>query len=78
MSDTTAPQPTGNALIDLEHHAQPPAHKDFAIGCVGAGFIMRDVQVVAYQEAGLNVTAIASRTPENARAAAEARNIPKV
>lgn len=50
---------------------------DYAIGCIGAGFIMKDVQVVAYREAGFRVAAIASRTPERARAAADERGIPK-
>ena len=43
----------------------------FKIGCIGAGFIMADVQLAAYAEAGFPVTAIASRTPENARKVAE-------
>ena len=42
-----------------------------AIGAIGAGFIMRDIHLVAYNEAGFNTVAIASRTPEHARAAAE-------
>jgi predicted dehydrogenase len=48
------------------------------IGAIGAGFIMRDVQLPAYRTAGLNVVAIASRTPEHARAAAEQNGIPRV
>ncbi len=39
---------------------------------------MRDIQIVAYQNAGFNVVAIASRTPANAREAAEARGIDTV
>ena len=42
----------------------------FRIGCIGAGFIMADVQLAAYAEAGFPVVAIASRT--EARAAAVA------
>lgn len=52
-----------------------PPKTDYAIGCIGSGFIMRDVQIVAYKKAGFNVAAIASRTPQNAKAAAEARGI---
>lgn len=48
---------------------------DYAIGAIGAGFIMRDVQLPAYNEAGFNVVAIASRTPAHARAAAEQNNV---
>jgi predicted dehydrogenase len=48
------------------------------IGAIGAGFIMRDVQLPAYRAAGLDVVAIASRTPEHARAAAEQNDVPKV
>ncbi|MDZ7799590.1 MAG: Gfo/Idh/MocA family oxidoreductase [Trueperaceae bacterium] len=69
------PDPT----LDLPHDVLPawPAKTDYAIGCVGAGFIMRDVQLVAYREAGLNVAALASRTPRHARDVAVARGVPK-
>ncbi|MEZ5667166.1 MAG: Gfo/Idh/MocA family oxidoreductase [Alphaproteobacteria bacterium] len=40
--------------------------RDFAIGAVGAGFIMADVQLAAYKDAGFPVAAIASRTPAHA------------
>jgi predicted dehydrogenase len=53
---------------------QPDAEigcREFGIGCVGAGFIMGDVHLAAYTEAGFPVVAIASRTP--ARAAEVAR-----
>ena len=42
--------------------------RDFKIGCIGAGFIMADVHLAAYVEAGFPVVAIASR---NAAKAAE-------
>ncbi len=48
---------------------------DYAIGAVGAGFIMRDVQLPAYQQAGFTVAAITSRTFSKAREAAKLRNI---
>lgn len=38
----------------------------FKIGCIGAGFIMADVHLMAYHEARFPVVAIASRTRENA------------
>ncbi|AZN43082.1 Gfo/Idh/MocA family protein [Paenibacillus albus] len=55
-----------------------PLRKDYRIGCIGSGFIMRDCHLVAYQDAGFNPVAIASRTYENAKAVAELRGIPKV
>ncbi len=63
---------------NLEHCAPPPARKDFAIGAIGAGFILRDVHLVAYGRAGYHVAAIASRTPAAAQEAARMRGIPKV
>jgi predicted dehydrogenase len=64
--------------LNLEHLPVPPCKKDYRIGAVGAGFIMRDVHLVAYRNAGFNVVAIASRDPATARATAELRGIPKV
>jgi predicted dehydrogenase len=55
-----------------------PRRRDWRIGCVGAGFIMRDCHLVAYRQAGFNPVAIASRDPANARAVAERHGIPKV
>jgi predicted dehydrogenase len=48
------------------------------IGVIGAGMIVSDVQLAAYQEAGFNVVAIASRTPSHAAAVAERYGIPTV
>jgi len=64
--------------LNLEHLPPPPKRKDFRIGAIGAGFIMRDVHLVAYAHAGYNVVAITSQPPEGAREAARARGIPKV
>ncbi|MBD0378668.1 Gfo/Idh/MocA family protein [Paenibacillus sedimenti] len=66
--------------IDLHLNTGPelPGRKDFRIGCIGSGFIMRDCHLVAYRDAGFNPVAIASRTYENAKAVAELRNIPNV
>src|SRR6185437_4421309 len=64
--------------LDLAHLPPQPARSDYAIGAVGAGFIMRDVQLVAYRNAGYNVAAITSRTPEIAREVADLRAIPRV
>jgi predicted dehydrogenase len=64
--------------LDLQHQAPRPPHRHFRIGAVGAGFIMRDVQLVAYGNAGYNVAAIAARRPEQAREVARLRGIPQV
>jgi predicted dehydrogenase len=48
------------------------------IGCIGAGAIMADQHLAAYQEAGFPVVAIASRTEANARAVADRWGIPTV
>jgi predicted dehydrogenase len=52
--------------------------RDFRIGAIGAGFIMADVQLAAYAEAGFPVVAIASRTPARAAEVAQRWNIPTV
>jgi predicted dehydrogenase len=52
--------------------------RDFRIGCIGAGFIMADVQLAAYAEAGFPVAAIASRTPAHAAEVARRWQIPRV
>jgi predicted dehydrogenase len=69
-----------HSKIDLDMKIDPvfPKKRDFGIGCIGSGFIMRDVQLVAYNDAGFRPVAIASRTPAHAKNAAEARDIPKV
>jgi predicted dehydrogenase len=64
--------------LNLNHQAPRPADRHYRIGAVGAGFIMRDVQLVAYRNAGYNVAAIAARRPEQAREVAQLRGIPKV
>ena len=66
------------SALDLNYKHQPPKRSDYIIGAAGAGFIMRDVQLVAYQNAGFRVDAIASRTRTHATAAAELRGIPRV
>ncbi len=64
--------------LDLDYLPHFPAKTDYGIGCIGAGFIMRDIHLVAYKNADFHVVALASRSPENARAVARIRNIPKV
>jgi predicted dehydrogenase len=69
-----------NVKIDLDMNIDPrmPKRRDRGIGCIGSGFIMRDVHLAAYQAAGFRPVALASRTPEHARQAAELRGVPKV
>jgi predicted dehydrogenase len=55
-----------------------PKKKDFAIGCVGAGFIMNDCHLAAYRNAGFNLQAITSRTAERRNEAARRHGINKV
>jgi len=54
-----------------------PRRRDFRIGCIGAGFIMRDCHLVAYRQAGFNPVAITSRDPSHARAVAQLHQIPR-
>lgn len=56
----------------------PIGSRAFPIGCVGAGFIMADVQLAAYHGAGFPVAAIASRSRARAEAAAARWSIPTV
>ena len=64
--------------LDLQYSAPPPSRRDYGIGAIGAGFIMRDVQLPAYRQAGFHVAGILSRRPEAAREAAHLRGIPRV
>jgi predicted dehydrogenase len=64
--------------LSLDYLPRLPKRKDFRIGCIGAGFIMRDCHLVAYRQAGFNPVAIVSRTNERAREVAQARAIARV
>src|SRR5438093_5738860 len=64
--------------LTLDYLPRMPRRKDVRIGCVGAGFIMRDCHLVAYRQAGFNPVAIASRNPATARAVAEQHGISRV
>jgi predicted dehydrogenase len=54
----------------LDYRPRLPRRQDWRIGCVGAGFIMRDCHLVAYRQAGFNPVAIAARDPARAEAVA--------
>lgn len=53
-----------------------PRDKSPGIGCIGAGFIMADCQLVAYRQHGLNPVAIASRDRSRVEAVAARHAIP--
>jgi predicted dehydrogenase len=64
--------------LSLNHAPRLPRRKDFRIGCLGAGFIMRDCHLVAYRQAGFNPVAIASRDPARAREVAGLHGLARV
>ena len=65
-------------MFELHIHPTLPRRRDWRIGIVGSGFIVRDCHLVAYRNAGFNPVAIASRNREAARAVASLHAIPTV
>jgi len=61
-------------------HVPPelPRDRSIGIGCIGAGFIMADCQLVAYRQHGLNPVAITARDPAKAATVAARHSIPSV
>src|SRR4051812_31109109 len=57
---------------------RPPLRTDFAIGAIGCGFIMRDIQLPAYRSAGFRVAGLAGTSREDAQSVAELRGVPRV
>lgn len=68
----------GDLDFDLNILPKLPHSRELGIGCIGAGFIMADCQLVAYRQAGFNVRAISSRNPQRAAEVAARHAIPKV
>ncbi len=64
--------------LGLNYRPVLPSRRDWRIGCVGAGFIMRDCHLVAYRNAGFNPVAITSRNPASARETAHRHRVPTV
>ncbi len=64
-------------FMDLEIHAPMPRRKDFRIGILGSGFIVRECHLPAYRKAGFNPIAIASRDAAKAESAAARWGIPR-
>jgi predicted dehydrogenase len=55
-----------------------PTDRSPGIGCIGAGFIMADCQLVAYRASGFNPVALYSRTRSTAQAVADRHQISQV
>lgn len=55
-----------------------PRKKNWKIGSIGAGFIMKDCHLVAYEEMGFQAEAITSLDRKESEEVAERFNIPKV
>jgi predicted dehydrogenase len=64
--------------LNLDYLPRMPLRRDWRIGCIGAGFTMRDCHLVAYRQAGFNPVAIASRTHAHAKEVGELREIPTI
>lgn len=64
--------------LELATIPQMPKRKDYKIGIIGAGFIVKGCHLVAYQKAGFNPYAITSKSGIHAREAAEEFKIPHV
>jgi predicted dehydrogenase len=55
----------------LDYLPRWPKRREAGIGCVGAGFIMRDCHLPAYRKAGFRPVAVTSRSGEHAAALAQ-------
>ena len=62
----------------MGRHIETTGGRVIGIGVVGAGFIVRDCHLVAYDEAGFRVVGITSRTFETAQEVAALRGVPAV
>ncbi|WP_342472966.1 Gfo/Idh/MocA family oxidoreductase [Metasolibacillus sp. FSL H7-0170] len=65
-------------MEELNYKPPIPNNKTFRIGIVGAGEIVREAHLPAYEKAGFKVTAIYNRTIEKAEQLAKRYNIPYV
>src|ERR671925_658506 len=63
--------------LSLDHRPRLPRHKGPGIGCLGAGFIMRDCHLVAYRQAGFRPVSIASRDANRAKEVAAHHGLPR-
>src|SRR5262245_58383580 len=67
---------SANLDLSLDYLPRLPQRRDYRIGCLGAGFIMRDCHLPAYKMAGFTPVAIASRNPLRAAEVAKLRGVP--
>lgn len=65
-------------FIDLQIDPILPKRKNYRIGNIGAGFIVREQHLVAYRDVGFNPYAITSLVREEAETVAQRYGIPKV
>jgi len=70
--------PVNAVDLNIEYLPKLPQKKDYGIGCIGSGFIMRDCHLVAYHKAGFKPVAIASKNRAHAEETARLRNVKKV
>ena len=70
--------PDDGLNFDLNIRAEAPPKSDYGIGAIGAGFIMRDCHLLAYENAGFRRVAIASRTRSRAEEVARTRGVERV
>lgn len=59
-----------------DYQPKPPAKKDYGIGIIGCGGIMRGAHLPAYRNSGYRVVGCCDMNPEAMRAAKEQFNIP--
>lgn len=64
--------------LDLKIDPTLPQKKDYKIGCIGAGFIMRDCHLVSYKNVGFNPYAITSLVRAESEAVAKQHSIPLI
>jgi predicted dehydrogenase len=64
--------------LNLDYKPKLPKNKSLGIGIVGAGEIVREAHLPAYQMAGFNVVGITNRTRATAEHTAQRYSIPKV
>ncbi len=67
-------------VVDLNFNVDPilPQKKDYRIGCIGAGFIMKDCQLVSYRQAGFTPYAITSLFRSESEEVAKKFGIPVI
>ena len=65
-------------ILELATNPELPERKDYKIGIIGAGFIVKGCHLVAYRKAGFNPYGIVSKSGSHAREAADEFNIPNV